>query len=833
MTTLQQVLSPTGDSVYYDSSLVSYPNPNVADTFSTVLASKVYGYSLDTLEVASSGKVAFTLGDAHSLDLSASNGDAVVRARNSNNLALRNEAGTASLRIGDGGDVSVEAAPGGAHAHSVGGVEVLRLEGAGATVSNLVVTGSNFRVPVGGLVSRPDGSEGQVFYNTETQRFEGYAAGAWSGLGGTVDVDQDTYVAAEAAPNSDDDQLRFVTAGSERMRITADGRLGYGTSNPVYTIDVIGDLRVSGNIVAGSTSVGDDGGRTMQLGITADGASNIVDGPETNNGVGFVIAGVPDASMFSSKNRERFEKSLRWNYGGNGLIGLGSKDGFAAEAKWTLKGGAFNIANVNADTGAEVGYIMRINEKDEFQFVKHTVPADGTPEDYKVVARFGYTEGPPISSTRGHVAVDAVLTKFVRVEGQPLTVDAKVDSFSAYGDYDVLGALFLLSETPTAEDIQAAVDSGARGMLKANLKKGTDNLLEHTFDRLWTGDPIPDTVLKFAAVTRQASDDQLLSPVTTSFILNDSTEFEETVDAAKTKTSIDYQMSFQQFDLATMSEADKEIFKTWLEGQIVDAAAESGIDVSSVEITLTQGSVKAGVKYVLKSTDQDKLLSKLTNSDSTVVLGSTIKPIPFVDETSATLDAAQITNTILGVERIASSPVLSSVSTVSTGSSHMDFSYLGEFGEGSRMHYLVSERDLGTRVLASTVAAGNTYVPLLDSSGTFRVYLNTGARSFIYFAVYNDANIPSGVSRVVNTPLSLSFPSRVTFDDLQRYAFARSKGDLEVQLKTGITVLSDGTPNATVYLGILKNGEGAPASAAEAYADIISGAHYASGQVSA
>ena len=39
-----------------------------------------------------------------------------------------------------------------------------------------------------------------------------------------IDVDQDTYVAAEAAPNSDDDQLRFVTAGSERMRITADGR---------------------------------------------------------------------------------------------------------------------------------------------------------------------------------------------------------------------------------------------------------------------------------------------------------------------------------------------------------------------------------------------------------------------------------------------------------------------------------------------------------------------------------------------------------------------------------------------------------------------------------
>ena len=62
--------------------------------------------------------------------------------------------------------------------------------------------------------------QGYIRYNAETSQFEGYGAGgAWGSLGGVTDVDQDTFVSAENAAGEDNDELKFFTAGSERMVI--------------------------------------------------------------------------------------------------------------------------------------------------------------------------------------------------------------------------------------------------------------------------------------------------------------------------------------------------------------------------------------------------------------------------------------------------------------------------------------------------------------------------------------------------------------------------------------------------------------------------------------
>jgi len=72
--------------------------------------------------------------------------------------------------------------------------------------------------------------------NTTTNQFEGYQNSNWQGLGGVIDVDQDTYVSTEKT--SDDDILFFYTAGSERARLTSAGLFGIGVTSPDVRLHV-------------------------------------------------------------------------------------------------------------------------------------------------------------------------------------------------------------------------------------------------------------------------------------------------------------------------------------------------------------------------------------------------------------------------------------------------------------------------------------------------------------------------------------------------------------------------------------------------------------------
>lgn len=49
----------------------------------------------------------------------------------------------------------------------------------------------------------------------------------------------------------------FQTAGVERARITPTGRIGVGTSTPAYTLDLVGDINVTGSILRNGAAVGD------------------------------------------------------------------------------------------------------------------------------------------------------------------------------------------------------------------------------------------------------------------------------------------------------------------------------------------------------------------------------------------------------------------------------------------------------------------------------------------------------------------------------------------------------------------------------------------------
>lgn len=122
----------------------------------------------------------------------------------------------------------------------------------GVTTGSVKVSGSILQIPVGTSLLRPiNATQGCVRFNTDTQQFEGFGAGnQWGSLGGVVDSNGDTTILAEASAGANDDNLRFLTAGVERMRLNSAGNVGIGTSSPGYKLHVSGDIYANGDVIA-------------------------------------------------------------------------------------------------------------------------------------------------------------------------------------------------------------------------------------------------------------------------------------------------------------------------------------------------------------------------------------------------------------------------------------------------------------------------------------------------------------------------------------------------------------------------------------------------------
>ena len=90
-------------------------------------------------------------------------------------------------------------------------------------------------IPSGTTLQRIHDELGAIRYNKDTNNFEGCvqqdAPAGWRELGSVMDIDKDTYISAEDSHQVDNDQLKFVTAGSERMRIDEQGRVGIRVNN--------------------------------------------------------------------------------------------------------------------------------------------------------------------------------------------------------------------------------------------------------------------------------------------------------------------------------------------------------------------------------------------------------------------------------------------------------------------------------------------------------------------------------------------------------------------------------------------------------------------------
>ena len=129
----------------------------------------------------------------------------------------------------------------------------------GSDLININATGA-LKLPTGTTLERPTEAAGQIRFNSDLARFEGYNGTNWINLKGVEDLDGDTKVTAEITEGANDGIVRFYVNGSvlatiDNTRLTA----------PQVQID---DIKIDGNVIE-TTTVDTD------LELTANGTGTI------------------------------------------------------------------------------------------------------------------------------------------------------------------------------------------------------------------------------------------------------------------------------------------------------------------------------------------------------------------------------------------------------------------------------------------------------------------------------------------------------------------------------------------------------------------------------
>ena len=261
-------------------------------------------------------------------------------------------------------------------------------------VVTIAETGA-FTIPVGATSDRPTADTGMIRYNTSDDRFEGYDGNGWSELAGSVkDVDKDTLITAEDTPGSDNDQLKFKTAGVERLVLEADGSFNFKDNT----------IRIDGT----------DGRFVANNGVYVNDLQDL----------GGIVYTGPDGHI-------RNEANLAWD--GTNLTILG---GITVDGDFSTSGGlsgdSLSVGNLQANTMMFVSDTGALSSNNNIQF-------DGS--HMTVNATSAFLTAPTIETvTQGHVFVAGANGQLQGTSG--LTYDGtnlEVDGGLLIGDDSVFG----------------------------------------------------------------------------------------------------------------------------------------------------------------------------------------------------------------------------------------------------------------------------------------------------------------------------------------------------------------------------------------------------------
>ena len=129
----------------------------------------------------------------------------------------------------------------------------------GTGTVNINATGS-LKLPVGTTLQRPTPQSGQIRFNSDLARFEGYNGTVWTRLDGVYDSDNDTYITAELTPGANDNTIRFYANGS---LIATLNETEFNTNQ--LAVD---DIEINGNVISTTTA-------NTDLELTANGTGSV------------------------------------------------------------------------------------------------------------------------------------------------------------------------------------------------------------------------------------------------------------------------------------------------------------------------------------------------------------------------------------------------------------------------------------------------------------------------------------------------------------------------------------------------------------------------------
>lgn len=158
----------------------------------------------------------------------------------------------------------------------------------GSQVVIINATGA-LRLPIGTTAERPAATAGQIRFNSELNRYEGYNGVNWIQLNGVVDLDGDTRITAELAPGANDNTIRFTVSDAtvidiDSTRLSAPRIIVDSIqldSNVISTVTADTDLVLDPN---GTGSVVIDNFAIRNNVITNTVANSITTFANTNNG---------------------------------------------------------------------------------------------------------------------------------------------------------------------------------------------------------------------------------------------------------------------------------------------------------------------------------------------------------------------------------------------------------------------------------------------------------------------------------------------------------------------------------------------------------------------
>lgn len=217
------------------------------------------------------------------------------------------------------------------------------------------------KIPVGNTASRPGTPvAGMIRYNTTDLRYEAYDGSNWTGLGGVIDVDQNTFIRAETTPGANNNDLEFYTDGVKRVNLDENGMVFTDTSIPLQ----VGKIKIQNDTI--STTSG--GVMYLDPNPTGSAGSVVIEGNLTINGttttVNSTVVTVDDPIFILGGDTalsapDGMDKGIlfQWHNGTaakQGFFGYDSSDGRftfiedATNASEVISGAAANVKFGNA-----------------------------------------------------------------------------------------------------------------------------------------------------------------------------------------------------------------------------------------------------------------------------------------------------------------------------------------------------------------------------------------------------------------------------------------------------------------------------------------------------